>query len=245
MAHSIELYSCPLTVTDLARLETRYLPCLHIEEQARYRLFTSVRRRLEWLAGRALVLEALPLVLGQVNGRELRTGSNGNITYPDVPVHLSLSHSRDMLALTIATVPTGVDVEWVCMRSVVAYAQQLFTPTEAAHIAQLATSERPRLFYRYWTLKEAVCKAAGLSIWEGLAAARFDLQSVPVPVFTGARERLEGPWRFWSAGINTHWQLAVAGHAVLPVQAFTAWRMSLPGSREKLELDALCSFASR
>jgi len=241
MAHRVELYSCQVTASDLVRLETVYLPRLHTEESVRYRRFTSLRRRLEWLAGRALVLEALPQVLGPVDGHELRTGSNGNITYADAPIHLSLSHSRGLVALTIATIPTGMDVERVCMRSVVAHPQQVFTPAEAAHVAQVGAPERPRLFYRYWTLKEAVCKAAGLSIWEGLAAARFDLRSAPV--FTGTTARLQGPWRFWSAGIDTHWQLAVAGHAALPVPALTAWRISLPGSREKLELDALCSFA--
>jgi len=241
MAHRVELYTCQVTATDLARLETVYLPHLHTEEAVRYRRFTSLRRRLEWLAGRALVLEALPQVLGHVNGHELRTGSNGNITYAEAPIHLSLSHSRGLVALTIATIPTGMDVERVCMRSVVAHVQQVFIPAEAAHFAQVAAPERPRLFYRYWTLKEAVCKAAGLSIWEGLAAARFDLRSAPV--FTGMTAGLQGPWRFWSAGIDTHWQLAVAGHAALPAPAFTAWSISLSGSREKLELDEFCSFA--
>ncbi|MHB8424089.1 MAG: 4'-phosphopantetheinyl transferase family protein [Gammaproteobacteria bacterium] len=242
MAHTIELYSCRVTATDLPRLETRYLPCLHTEEQARYRRFTSARRGLEWLAGRALAWEALPLVLGQVNGPALRTGSSGNIVYQDAPVALSLSHSRGLFVLTIATVPTGVDVERVCMRSVVAYARQVFTSTEAAHIEQVAMSERPRVFCRYWTLKEAVCKAAGLSIWEGLAAAQFALQSAPA--FTGTVEPLAGPWRFWSAGIKPHWQLAVVAHAALPAGAFTAWRIARPGSRERLELDTLSSFAS-
>ncbi len=239
MAHTIELYTCPVTATDLPRLETRYLPCLHVGEQARYRRFVSARRGLEWLAGRALALEALSLVLGRVNGSALRTGSSGNIVYQDAPIALSLSHSRGLLALTVATVPTGVDVERVCARSIVAYAQEVFASTEAAHIARAATLERPRVFYRYWTLKEAVCKAAGLSIWEGLAAAQFALQSAPA--FNGT---IAGPWRFWSAGIQPHWQLAVAAHAVLPAQAFTAWHLALPGSREQLELDTLSSFAS-
>jgi phosphopantetheinyl transferase len=244
MSHNIELYSCQVAASDLAYLESVYLPRLHIEEAARYQRFSSAQRRLEWLSGRALALKALTLALGEVNDDQLRTGNEGNIVYPNAPIHLSLSHRRGLLALTIATVASGVDVEQKCMRGFAGFSKQVFSPIEALHVAQTAESERALVFYRYWTLKEAVCKAAGLSIWEGLTTARFDLRLASAQVFTAIGEKLGGPWRFWSADIDNHWHMAIAVRAVLPVHSLKLWRMGFQGARTKLKLAELSSFAS-
>ncbi len=244
MMHAVELFTCPVTATDLPRLEERYLPRLHSAEQARYRLFATARRRLEWLAGRALALEALEQVSGRINADALRTGSAGNIVYTDAPLTLSLSHSRELLTLTVASMPAGVDVERLRPRLLTAHTERIFMPKETAHLARTHDDfERLRLFYRYWTLKEAVCKAAGISIWEGFAAVRFDLAAQAL-VFTCATERLTGPWRFWSAGIDGHWQLAVVARGAPDAPALHAWRMALPGARTKQALDGLSSFSS-
>ncbi|MGH8282615.1 MAG: 4'-phosphopantetheinyl transferase family protein [Gammaproteobacteria bacterium] len=244
MVQTIELFTCPVTATDLPRLEARYLPRLHSAEQARYRLFASVRRRLEWLAGRASALEALKQLLGRINAHALRTGSMGNIVYTDATLKLNLSHSHGLLALAVATMPVGVDVERVRPRSLTVHAERVFMAEETAYLARTQDDiGRLRLFYRYWTLKEAVCKAAGISIWEGLAAARFDL-AAQTPVFTCTKERLAGPWRFWSAGIDGHWQLAVAARGEPVAAALQAWRTALPGAWTKQVLDALSSFSS-
>ncbi|MGH8379097.1 MAG: 4'-phosphopantetheinyl transferase family protein [Gammaproteobacteria bacterium] len=244
MVQAIELFTCPVTATELPRLEASYIPRLHSAEQARYRLFAPARRRLEWLAGRALTLEALKQLLGRINAEALRTGSAGNIVYTDAPLTLSLSHSHGLLALAVAAMPVGVDVERLRSRSLMAHAERVFMAEEAAHLARTRDDiERLRLFYRYWTLTEAVGKAAGISIWEGLAASRFDL-AARTPGFICTKERLAGPWRFWFAGIDVHWQLAVAARGAPVAAALHAWRIPLSGVWTKQALDGFSSFSS-
>ncbi|MGA9852077.1 MAG: 4'-phosphopantetheinyl transferase superfamily protein [Gammaproteobacteria bacterium] len=244
MDHSIQLYVSRVIAADFLQLETRYLPRLHTGERARYRRLMSARRRLEWLAGRALAMEGLAATLGCVNDNALCAAETGGLVYRDAALFLNLSHSRGMLALTIATTTAGVDVEQICPRALLGHVERVFTSAESAHLAQATGAERLHLFYRYWTLKEATCKAAGLSIWEGLAAARFDLRPAQAPAFTGTTEQLSGPWRFWSASIDGCWQLAIAALSAPTAGTFGAWRIVLPGTRTKLAVDAFSSFSS-
>lgn len=196
-----------LDSTGHAGREHTLLPLLHAEEQARYRGFSADTRRLSWLAGRALLLAAVESALGEADPVALRTAASGGIGYAAAPLHLNLSHSGPLLAAAVSQRPVGIDIERIRPRAVAAQTDRVFCPAEARTLAGLEDAARLARFFQLWTLKEAVAKAAELSIWDGLGKACFDLENgrchltAPFPA---------GPWRFAHAGFDADWRLAVA-----------------------------------
>lgn len=90
--------------------------------------------------------------------------------------HYSLSHSRGRIALAISNAgPCGIDLEHQRPRAnLLALAEQWFHPDESRLLASLTGQEQLTTFYRLWTLKEALVKATGSSVFSGiLAATRF------------------------------------------------------------------------
>jgi 4'-phosphopantetheinyl transferase len=187
--------------------EKTLLPRLRSEERARYHAFTAAARRLSWLGGRALLLDALEAVLGEADPAALVTGDEGGVRYLAAELHLNLSHSGDFFAVALAPLPVGVDLERRRPRAVAGQAARLFCTREAARLAELGGDTQLEAFYRLWTLKEAACKAAQLSVWDGLRHACFDMDE--------GRARLEAPfppgeWHFLHTAFPSHWQLAAA-----------------------------------
>nr|WP_256473531.1 4'-phosphopantetheinyl transferase superfamily protein [Neisseria sp. HSC-16F19] len=82
---------------------------------------------------------------------------------------LSLSHSRGHTALLCGTNQSaGVDIETLRPRDFAALAAWICSPSEAAWLAHQGWQCED--FYRLWTLKEALLKAAGLNFPEDMAA---------------------------------------------------------------------------
>lgn len=193
--------------------EKTLLPRLRSEERARYHAFTATARRLSWLGGRALLLDALEAVLGEADPAALVTADEGGVRYLAADVHLNLSHSGEFFAVALAPLPVGVDLERCRPRAVAGQAARLFCAREAARLAELSGDTQLQAFYRLWTLKEAACKAAQLSVWDGLRHACFDMDA--------GRARLEGPfppeeWHFLHVAFPSHWQLAAALRGASP-----------------------------
>ena len=91
------------------------------------------------------------------------------------PIEFSLSHSGHYAVVAVANGRAiGVDVE-VCRPDVEALslAQRFFASLESDRIAQAHGQEQQRLFYRYWTGKEAYLKGRGVGLSLGLD--RFEL----------------------------------------------------------------------
>jgi len=86
--------------------------------------------------------------------------------------HYSLSHSRGMIAVALSNAgPCGVDLEHQRDRAnIEELAGQWFHPSEAELLAGLAGDEQIAAFYRLWTMKEALIKAKGSSVFSGLLA---------------------------------------------------------------------------
>lgn len=190
-----------------AERQAMVLPRLHVEEQARYHGFAAEARRHAWLAGRALLLAALEQATGDIDAGALRTAASGGVVYAAAPLYLNLSHSGTLLAAAVSSRPVGVDIERVRPRNVVTQADRVFCAGEARALDALQDAARLERFFQLWTLKEAACKAAELSIWDGLSNACFDLDAgtcrfaPPFPT---------GPWRLMQGGFDTDWRLAVA-----------------------------------
>ena len=87
-------------------------------------------------------------------------------------IQFNLSHSGD-LALIAVTVGlrVGVDLELVQERSDLhEIARTYWASGEQDALRQIPPAERSRTFYRLWTRKEAVLKASGQGITDGLLA---------------------------------------------------------------------------
>lgn len=245
MAERVQLHVCLPCAEPLADMERVYLSRLHAQEQARYAALTSEKRRREWLLARALALEALQRAQGEVDAPALRTREQGGIEYRKSPAsHLSVSHSQGLVAVALAPVPVGVDLEHVHARPMIAEAERFFAPAEAAHLASLLDPDRRSLFYDYWTLKEAACKAAGLPLWQGLDRLSFDMRDRRTPVFSTTVRIAGAGWRFWLASLAKDWRLAVATRSDLGPYTLEAREFFLGGGARPATLEGLLSFAA-
>jgi phosphopantetheinyl transferase len=200
-----------------AERERSLLPQLAPAEQDRYRAFSAETRRHTWLAGRELLLATVVHAQGEATPAALLTAEHGGVRYADGSVHLNLSHSGDWLAAALAPVPVGIDIERLRPRAITTQAARVFCPQEAQHLAQEA--DPLPLFYRLWTLKEAACKAAGLTIWDALHQVCFDLvagRCTLTPPFP------PGPWHFIYGDFAPDWRLALALRGELP--EVSCWR---------------------
>jgi phosphopantetheinyl transferase len=207
-----------------AAREHELLPRLAPQEQARYRAFGTEARRRSWLAGRELLCAAVTRALGEVDAAALLTQDSGGVGYAGDGVYLNLSHSGDWFAAACSTSPVGIDIERVRPRAVTMQAARVFCAGEAAALERDADPLTG--FYRLWTLKEAACKAAGLTVWDSLQHVCFDLGAGRcrlTPPFPG------GAWHFVQGSFAPGWQLALALHGGAP--RIDCWRRNGTGWR--------------
>lgn len=226
---------------DAAALAARCLPRLHPEERARQATLRSPKRRLEWLAGRTLLLALLEQARGEIQAELLRSRTDGGVGYRGAAdLQLSLSHTDGLVAAALASRAVGVDVERPRPRELVEAAPQLFTPMETAALAAVAGSPRLELFYDFWTLKEAACKAAGVPLWQGLRQFGFDLGARPR--FSTPLAGAAPPWCFWLGAWAGEWRLALALRA--GAAELQAWTWQPDQGLQPATLPALRSFGA-
>lgn len=207
---------------------------LHATERLRYEVFSSPRRRHTWLVGRTFLLDALEQQLGRFNAQSLRTDEHGSVRLLGESISLSLSHSRGMFVVSLSGTPTGVDIESLRPRKLIQHVGQVFTRSEADHVNALKEAERLDAFYIYWTLKEAACKVAGVSIWECLRNTSFDLR---ISGFNSQAPFPTGDWRFMSAYIEPQWRIALAMRDAKSAPRVDCWRKTAAQQWHRHELD--------
>lgn len=127
-------------------LETRCLP----GEAEQARRFTSETRRREWLAWRALLQEMMPgaQVVYDKQGAPRLAGQESRF--------LSVSHTREMVAVMLADRPCGVDTEKTT-RNFRTVATRYLSESEQRFIIPGDN----RSLARMWCAKEAMYKWAG------------------------------------------------------------------------------------
>ncbi|MEU6056335.1 4'-phosphopantetheinyl transferase superfamily protein [Streptomyces xanthochromogenes] len=86
------------------------------------------------------------------------------VAVPDPPVHFSLSHSRGMALVAVASAPVGADVERVPRSDTVDICARSLHPDEQRELAAVAPEERHGAFGRIWTRKEAYLKGLGTGL---------------------------------------------------------------------------------
>lgn len=100
----------------------------------------------------------------------------------DTVVHFNLSHTAGLVGCAATTgVPVGFDVEAVDRRfQVERLARRILSPAEYSLGREDAGPWSPRWFFRYWTLKEALVKAAGVGLRVSLRSVEVSLRNVEV-----------------------------------------------------------------
>jgi 4'-phosphopantetheinyl transferase len=87
----------------------------------------------------------------------------GKPSLPGAPIEFNVSHSGDYALLAFAgESPVGIDIEYIKGDRVVSdLAQRVLSPAEFARFTLLPESDRKKVFFQIWTLKESVLKAIG------------------------------------------------------------------------------------
>ncbi len=111
-----------------------------------------------------------------------------------------LTHCDQLMLLAVATQACGIDVEHVHRRRRYReIAAQYFAASEVAWIEAAGEAGIAARFHRLWVAKEALLKANGLGIGEGLRATRLEarddeLRVVAGPAAFGAIEAWHARW---------------------------------------------------
>ena len=175
----VHVWSCDLSQYDA---EQSFLAgLLSIDEQNRAARFAFDRDRHRFTLSHALLRMILAGYLRhEPEHIQFETGPQGK---PAVcgqsdsaqSIQFSLSHSGEHAAVAVVMGrAVGVDVE-VCRPDVdsLKLAERFFAPGESQRIAQAQGDQQQRMFYRYWTAKEAYLKGRGVGLSLGLD--RFEL----------------------------------------------------------------------
>ncbi len=149
-------------------------------ERRRAAKFILEKDRRLFVAGRVMVRTILGRVLG-IRGQDvqIRFGGHGRpeLEGADSDLNFNLSHSGSYVAVAIASGrQVGVDIELQHPQpNMLALGREYFCPREI-HRLETDQERAQELFFRYWTLKEAYCKAIGKGLSGGFP--NLDVSSV-------------------------------------------------------------------
>jgi 4'-phosphopantetheinyl transferase len=186
---------------------------LDAHERERLAGIHDPRRAAEFVAGHCLARQLAAELAGghapewrfEVDG----AGRRGLVhDQAGLRLHASISHARAGVAVAVATVPLGVDVEAAGQpRDWLRLAQAMFAPDEVQAVATATGPAREATFLCAWTLKEAWAKRSGRGLQRHEARACL-------AVDCGAAEAEAWTWRLADGG-----SLALAAAAGAQVQA--------------------------
>ncbi len=154
----------------LPKLPEALLDFVTDEEKQRAETMSSVRRKNEWLASRALLRACLLHYTDcapQALQFEKTEAGKPVLADPISNCAFNLSHSSRWIACAVVRAQcVGIDVDCDTRRNRTDdIAKQYFHPTEQEVLQNLSDeAQRKQQFFRYWTLKEAYIKACGTTI---------------------------------------------------------------------------------
>lgn len=168
--------------------EAALLACLTPEEHERAARYKVARPRHQFVTGRGLVRQILGTCLG-VRPADVPityTGA-GKPVLDGGALHFNVTHTDAVALLAVATRPVGVDTEQVRdLANPDGLVQRFFSPAEGAAYRSLPQELKRAGFFHAWTCKEAVIKAAGLSV-TCLESFDVELDPTQAPAVLAAR----------------------------------------------------------
>ncbi|MBW4600747.1 MAG: 4'-phosphopantetheinyl transferase superfamily protein [Calothrix sp. FI2-JRJ7] len=169
--HDVHLWRIQLVRTETELQDLRDV--LSSDEITRALRFRFEKDRQRFIAGRGILRKILGRYLGvdaqavkfayEPRGKPLlaETFALHNISF-------NLSHSEDLALCVVSSIQNvGVDLEFIrAIDDVESFAKRFFTDNEYKGIKLLAVGQQQKMFFRYWTCKEAYLKATGVGIGE-------------------------------------------------------------------------------
>lgn len=212
----LDVWLLPAAPASCEPLSSHYGILSDDERETARRIAIAEEQRL-FIRSRAFLRKLLQTRTG-VAAHAWRFDTNGHgrplIAFPEQHrgLHFNLSHTRNMTACVLAAQPEiGIDVESVTQtRDFLAIARAFFAPEETQALARVARDEQRRLFYRYWTLKEAYIKAIGTGLATPLASFSFTFTPAQDVAFCAGRDTRPEDWRFLSTELPDDVCLALA-----------------------------------
>jgi 4'-phosphopantetheinyl transferase len=202
----------------LANLEA-YRAYLSEDERARMARFVFDRDRRAFLLTRALVRTTLSRYaslrpadwkfIANVHGRPEILDRPA--ACPDLRFNISHTDGLIACAVTIGR-EIGVDVEHVNRHLTHDVAARHFAPSEVSDLKRLPADEQERVFFDYWTLKEAYIKARGFGLALPLGDFAFKLNppNAPSISFEPALDDDPATWQFLQAWPTPQHRFALA-----------------------------------
>jgi 4'-phosphopantetheinyl transferase len=194
-----------------------YRTLLSDDERQREQRFYFDGDKERFVIGRALARLQLSRYLGgDPRDWALVTNRYGRpeLAAPTIPpIGFNVSHTPGLVACAVtATADVGVDVEFVNRRLTDNIAERFFAPREVADLRALDEAAQARVFFDYWTLKEAYIKARGLGLALPLAHFAFCLRPPAPPTIAFDPEIDDDPdtWQFAQSSPTPDHRLAVA-----------------------------------
>lgn len=146
---------------------TSWANLLNNKEQERFALMKSTVKKKQLVMSRYLIHQAL-----KERGHSLHNTyeivNYNRLILPNAkhPFSLSITHSGNIAAIALSDQPLklGIDVEQTKLRNFTELAQEFCTPEEISLLIKSPNLQRD--FYQLWTVKEALAKASGLSLFD-------------------------------------------------------------------------------
>lgn len=128
---------------------------------------------------RRLLSQELSVAAADVAFRYERWGKPQLAQTSNPPLHFNVSHSGERAMIVVAKVPVGVDLEVINQRTQYrAIVSQILSDRERLAWQKLPPPLQETTTLRLWVCKEALLKAMGLGIAEGLKQVSFP---IPLP----------------------------------------------------------------
>jgi 4'-phosphopantetheinyl transferase len=147
-------------------------------------------------------------------------------------IEFNMSHAGDCIMIAVTPVsPVGVDVEyWVGDVDEAEFSSEFFSEYEREELRQISRERQHAAFFALWTRKEALVKATGKGLSQGLA--HFDMTVDPDTAPRLLADRLhrenEARWRVCDLALDARYSGAlVVDRRVTAVRAFRAEPTSL------------------
>jgi 4'-phosphopantetheinyl transferase len=145
----------------------RMLSFLSSAEIQRAQAFQSSDRYQKYIFTRGILRILLGEYLGiEPQKLEIQSGIKGK-PFLSSFIHFNLSHSHDLALLAFSLDgEIGIDLEYLRTRNVARLAKRIMNPEEQRIFDYLSPAQQLRIFYQFWTKKEAAIKLNGTGIFQ-------------------------------------------------------------------------------
>lgn len=210
-SQAITIWSTPVAETP-KDVWPRLHSYLSRSERIRAARFRFDRNRHEYIAAHALKRWIISLATGEAaHDIEFTVGPQGKpfVAKGNGP-YFNITHCRGLVACGLSdTLELGVDAENLMREPPLDEAESFFTAKEIALLRAAKPSEQALIFLKLWTLKEAVIKATGMGLSQGLKT--FSISVDPPAIDVRGLVNVEPLlWRLHQVIIGEKHVLAVA-----------------------------------